>query len=808
VKHFIRLLKYAGLGVGALLALLIAVALGIALYLRGSLPQTEGTVFVQGLTSPVTITRDAHGIPHIQAASLNDALYGLGFVHGQDRLWQMDLTRRIVQGRVAEIAGPPGLTPDTYMRTLGLYRAAQSAAARLTPNADAAVKAYAAGVNAAMRAHTGPLPPEFTIAQVTPSSWTPSDSVAVIKSLALQLSANAFREALRVRLLAELTPAQLDQLQPPFSTQAADALKEAMTAGDVLPTLEKFAQLEETLDLQGASNNWVVDGAHSASGKPILANDPHLGLTVPAIWYLAKLSWPGGETVGGTVPGIPGMVTGRTRNLAWGLTTTGGDTQDLFVEKLNPANADEYLSPEGYKTFRTRSELIEVRFGSDQTITVRETDNGPVLPTGDPRLKPYVPQGRAISLRWGALGPEDRTIETTLAILAVPDASEASIKTMFENYKAPLQSYVYAGGDGSIGMIVPGPIPLRNPEFRADGIVPGAGWLASSRWSAQTEYKDWPHFRNDPRGWFATANNKIVPDGFPHKVASEWDSEYRAKRIGHLLTAREKHDRESFKAMQRDDVDQYAVEVLPELTPLAQPQSAPAKEALALLKSWNGEMAAARPEPLIFAAWMRELTRALMADELGEAFNSIWGYWPEFIQRVLKNENDAARWCDDETTKNATEDCPLMVTRALQKAVDDLRGEYGNSPAKWRWSDAHVARLSHLGFGQIPVLNRLFNFEVPVPGGSNTIDRADHRMNSSTPFAAVHGSGFRGISDLGDPDRSLYMIATGQSGNVYSPHYRDLTPLWARREYLEIGATPKPGDPGVRVLSLTPIARR
>lgn len=804
MKTILRSLKWLGISLALVSSVLAMGGVAIALYLRNSLPQTSGEMAVAGAAAPITITRDKYGVPHIEAQSLDDALFGLGFVHAQDRLWQMELTRRIVQGRVAEIAGPPAATIDVYLRSLGLYRAAQSAAKTIAPDIAPKVAAYAAGVNAAMRAHNGPLPPEFTLAQVTPAAWTVEDSVAVVKSLALQLSANAFREAIRVRLLDELTPGQLNEFYPPFPKTAADAWGEAKTLQIKAAAFDQLGLVQDQLDLRGASNNWVVSGARSQSGKPLLANDPHLGLTLPAIWYLARLSWPGGEAVGGTVPGIPGIVTGRTRNVAFGLTTTGGDTQDIFVERVNPANPNEYLTAAGHQPFKTRHETIKVRFGADRSIVVRETAYGPVIPADEPRIAKYVPKGAVAALRWPGLDPDDGTIETSIRILEAKDASEPEIARAFANYRAPLQSWVYAGVDGSIGKLIPGPIPIRDPRQASQGMVPSPGWTPGAAWTRLTAYAEWPHFRDNAEGWFATANNKVVPDDFPHKVANEWDSPVRFRRIEKLLAAQAVHDPESFKAMLRDVVDEYAVDMLPLILAQTTPASDAAKSALSLLKEWDGAMAMDKPQPLIFAAWMRQFIKQLMADEMKDAFTLVWNYWPEFSIRVLRNEDGVARWCDDVSTKDKTETCGDQLASSLEAALKDLSGRHGADPAKWRWDSEHIAKLNHLGFGQIPGLGALFNMQTPIPGGAHTIDRADHRLGSSTPFAAVHGSGFRGVSDLGAPEKSAYVIASGQSGNVYSPHYADLVPIWAKGEYIDINRQPETGGENVRVLTLSP----
>ncbi|MCE9522087.1 MAG: penicillin acylase family protein, partial [Alphaproteobacteria bacterium] len=449
----LRALKIAGLGIAGLLAMLVLYVGASALALRGSLPKLAGTVIVAGPSAPVRILRDADGVPHIYAKSRNDALFGLGFVHGQDRLWQMEVQRRIIQGRLSEVAGPPAVVADTYLRALGLYRAAEQAEARLSEDARAALDAYAAGVNAARPKNGKPLPPEFFMLGVDPEAWRAADSVAVLKGLAVQLSANAFQEIFRLQLLKTLGPEKAAAFSPPLPPEVVAAYRayEPVAPTKLADALRAIDEIAPVLERTGASNNWVVGGAQTLSGKPLLANDPHLALSVPAIWYLAHLSWPGGQAIGGSIPGIPAIIAGRTDHIAWGMTTTGADTQDLYWEKLDPDDDLSYLTPTGSARFESRLETIKVRFGADKTIRIRRTRHGPVLPTDEPRLKALVPEGYVLALAWPALDPEDRTMETALGIFGATDASPSAVEKLFTPYRAPIQSFVYASDQGDIG---------------------------------------------------------------------------------------------------------------------------------------------------------------------------------------------------------------------------------------------------------------------------------------------------------------------------------------------------------------------
>lgn len=778
-----RVFKIAGFSLLGVVGMAVLFAAGTALALRGSLPQLDGTIVVEGASAPVRIVRDQEGVPHIYAQSRDDALFGLGFVHGQDRLWQMEFQRRTIQGRLSEVAGAATLVADTYLRTLGLYRAAEQAADQLSPSAKAALASYAAGVNAARPKNGKPLPPEFFMLGVDPHAWRPADSVAVLKGLAQQLSANAFAEMFRLQLLKTLGPAKAAAFNPPLPPEIVEAYRAyAPVQPTKLAALEALAPLMERT---GASNNWVLGGAHTVSGKPLLANDPHLPLSVPAIWYLAHLVWPEGQAIGGSIPGIPAIVAGRTDHLAWGMTTTGADTQDLYWEKVDPDDERMYLAPNGAQRFAVRKEVIYVRFGAPKVLQVRNTRHGPVLPLDDPRLKSLVPEGYALSLAWPALDPTDRTMEAALGIFAADDAAPAAVNKMFEAYRAPIQSFVYASDKGDVGLILPGAIPMRRADNPVRGLLPGDGRSARFDWVGLIPTAQRPHWPGREANIFVTANNNVVPSDFPHMIALDFDPEHRARQIKALLAMQPKHDVDSFRRIQLDTGDRFAMDVAPLMLKQATPQDERAKLAVRLLQAWDMRMTGARAEPLIYAGWMRAFVKALAADELGDVFDRVWSDRPDFVMAVLEGHPVAASFCDDVKTKE-TEGCGAILSRSLSAAIGDLSGTYGGDIEKWRWDRAHQATFSHTPFGFVPGLRELFGLREPMDGGVFTIQRAAYRFSNREPFAAVHGSGYRAVYDLGDPNASIYMIATGQSGNIYSPYYGNLAPRWARGEYLKM----------------------
>jgi penicillin G amidase len=781
-------MKLALKAVGQTLALCVGLAVlwfaVSALWLRWSLPNLDGDVTVEGVSATVRILRDAEGVPHIYAQSRNDALFGLGYVHGQDRLWQMAFQRRLVQGRVSELAGSSALVADTYLRTLGLYRAAEAAEARLSPETRAALVAYAAGVNAARPKNGKPLPPEFFMLGTDFEPWQPADSVAVLKGIAVQLSANAFQELFRLQLLKTLPPEKAALFNPPLPAEVLEAYR-AYAPQEGTKFAEALDALAPMLATAGASNNWVVGGAHTASGKPLLANDPHLPLTVPGFWYLAHVHWPGGEAIGGTVPGLPAIIAGRTANIAWGMTTTGADTQDLVWEKVDPTDPGQYLTPEGPKPFETRAEILKVRFSGAKTIFIRKSRNGPILPTDEPRLKALVPEGYALALRWPALDDDDATMEAALGVFTATDTKRETIERVFAPYRAPIQSFVLADNAGNIGLALPGAIPKRRADNPVLGLLPADGRDPRFAWEGFLTGADRPLWTGGANDMFWTANNNVVPPGYRPLIALDFDPEHRARRIAHLLQMKSApHTVDSMRAIQLDDGEQFAMDVLPLLVAQTKPSQTRATAALDLLKSWDRHMAPERAEPLIFAAWMRAFTKALTADELGDVFDRVWTDRPDFLTAVLKGEA-AASFCDDVTTK-PKEDCPAILGKSLDAALADLTERYGADMSKWRWGEAHRARFSHTPFGFIPVLKNVFGLSEIMGGGNATIQRAAYRYSNSEPYAAVHGSGYRAIYDLADPDKSIYMASTGQSGNLYSPYYGNLTPRWANGAYLQM----------------------
>ena len=755
----------------ALVLLLASLAAGY-MGLRTSLPTVDGEIALTGLDADIEILREANGVPHIYAASEADVYFGLGFVHAQDRLWQIEMRRRMGAGRLSEILGRRSLDMDRFFRTLGIYRAAARGFKALDSDTRAAYEAYAKGVNAYLETRGGVLPLEFLILRAPePEPWTPADSLVILKLMAWDLAGNWRDELLRARLASRLTAEQIADLWTPYPGDGPVALPQLRFSGfDELGDLDALWRRTPpgpTADV--GSNNWVVSGDRSESGKPLLANDPHLGLGAPGPFYLAHLNAPGLDVVGGTLPGAPGVVLGHNQRIAWGFTNTRPDTQDLFIETLDPNDPTRYLAPDGSRAFEVHTETIAVKGEADVVIELRESRHGPVLSDLQMlNVRPDAPS-KVIALAWTGLRDDDLTPQAGLALSRALDWPQ--FISALEDFHGPQQNIVYADRDGNIGLFAPALVPVRR---QGDGWLPVPGSSGAYDWDGFVPYSALPKAFNPPAGYIVTANNKIVADDYPHFITRDWSAPYRAMRISELIEGR-KHNRESFRAIQADRLSLMAREMLPYLL-AAEPESEAARSAQSLMVGWDGEMASELAQPLLFSAWYRELTRLVYGDELGSMFFAAWGQRPLFMRAVL--EGRRREWCDDIATE-IEESCADRSALALEKAVAGLSLLYGDNPSRWRWGEAHPAEHAHGIFQDWAPFSWLFDISIENGGGRYTVNAAGFRFNQTMrPFAQNHGPAMRAVYDLAALDRSLFVISTGQSGNPLSPHYRDFVERW------------------------------
>ena len=780
---------------------------GLAYYFASrSLPDYDAESVVRGLNAPVEIVRDNANVPHIFGESDADVYFALGFAHAQDRMWQMTMLRRTAQGRLSELFGERTLEIDKVIRRYDIYNLAVASVDDQDKPTTIALDAYAAGVNAWLAevnaGARGRGTPEMWLFNHPVSPWQPADSLAILKLMALQLTSHLEREVLRARTSLMLPSARLVDLLPDDPSTGVAALPHYAHLVPNLPRYTPNMRLaygslnpSKTPQLAGASNAWAASIDRSAAGATLLANDPHLGLTAPTIWYLARLELQSGGIIGGTIPGMPVVLTGRSADLGWGLTSSYLDDQDVFLEELNPGNVTEYRTQNGWTPFRTRESIIRVKDASAVTVKLRWSVNGPVMPATQYDLGSITPAGHVTAIGWTALSDKDTSMSAGLAIsraYSVQDAIAAG-----ENYIAPSQNLILADRN-QIAMKTIGAIPARDAAHQSKGRLPSYGYLPQNRWKGRQPYVDNPEFINPQGGILGNTNNKISDKPFPNHVSFEWGDSQRINRWQRLMQSRAVHTRESFIEAQLDTVSYTARSLLPLIGADLWFTGAAAvdgtserrrQQALELLAAWNGEMNEHLPEPLLYAAWLRHLQDRLIRDEMGPLTSEFTHPNPLFIERVFRDVDGASVWCD--VLQSApVETCTDIARLALDDALIWIDENVGGTVASLRWGDLHQAAHDHPVLGTAPVLNWFVNIRQSTSGGDNTLQRGLTSGTGPNPFQNVHSAGYRGVYNFADPDSSVFVSATGQSGHPLSRYYDNLGELWRRGEYIPMSLDP------------------
>jgi len=812
----------------AVLAALVAIAvIGTYVSMRRSLPTINGTTGVPGISAPIDIVRDADAIPHIFAATKTDALFGLGYVHAQDRLWQMEFQRRVGYGRLSEIFGAAALPQDRFLRTVGFGRAARAAWEGTPEWARQQLNAYVSGVNAFLSTHHGTeLPLEFSLLRFEPEAWSGADVIVWVKMMAWDLSANYSLELLRHDLFRTVGAERVGQLMPLYARDGLSILggssklsttedtedtegkskKVPSSASSASPVVESLPDVMESswsgmfaaglsqgpravrdfLTGSGAtealgSNNWVVDGTRTVSGKPLLANDPHLGTRVPSTWYLAHMSAPDFDVIGATLPGAPAIALGRNRSIAWGATNVAADVEDLYREHLDePGTGVDFRGAKAPVTMVP--ETIRVRGTQPVQLNVRVTRHGPLVsdainannaslttPPGAPRPALAEP----LAFRWTALDQDDSTI---VAFLQLNEARNWNQFTeALRSFVAPSQNFVYADVDVHIGYYAPGRIPIR---ASGDGSRPAEGWSGDAEWTGCVPFDELPHLYDPPNHVIVTANNRPAPAEYRHHLGLEWVEPYRAQRITDLLQATPKLTPDDFARIQADTLSLHAKALLPLLLSHAHPQSGPDRQAVEWLRQWNADASAGSAAQAIFEEWFYQLVPAMVADDLGplvtENYRGRFSFVTRFLVRTLTDPK-AASWCDD-VKSPPVETCDDAVTFALNRGVADLTRRLGRDMSRWRWDAVHRAVFPHSGLDSLSAMRPFLSRAVPNGGDWSTVNVGP--IDVDHPFEQRTVPGYREIIDLSPANDSRFLNDVGQSGHPMSPHYDDFLKDW------------------------------
>ncbi|MBA4329969.1 MAG: penicillin amidase [Polaromonas sp.] len=821
-----------------LLVLLLAAAIGI--YVYRSFPALDGELKVSGLTAAVNVARDGADVTHIRAQSPRDAWMALGYVHAQERGWQLEFNRRVMHGELSEVLGEATLDTDKLMRTLGIMEAAQRQWQVLPAEAKQALQAYSDGINAFYAGSAQALSPEFHILGVKPGGsgqpWTPQDSVGWALMMALDLGGNWGNEFARLSAARVLSTDELWQLFTPYPGEAPasrtdfarlyaglgvfrqDAIKTGASSpyperAEGIFGLKQSANAERLAvdindwaanigNVEGkGSNNWVLAGSHTASGKPLLANDPHLGLSAPAIWYFARLQAPAGQgadgkataaldVIGATLPGLPFVVLGRTAKVAWGFTNTGPDVQDLYLEQINPANPQQYRvpgsGPAQWADFSSRNETIRVKGQPDVVLKVRSSRHGPVLSDAQKTHAELLDTAKyVISLRWSALETDNRTAMAALRANQAQSVDE--LVAAYADHHSPMQNVVMADVAGKVAYKAIGKVPLRKVDNDILGVAPSPGWDARYDWAGWLPYAQTPQAdaaNIGKKGWFSNANQSVVPPGADLFLGQDWVVPYRFDRIEQLLAARPRHDAASMQAIQADQLSPATTRLLPFLQKTAS-QHPLAADAQALLAGFDGVMRADSAAPLIFSVWVDELTRGVIGGKLGDArLKSMYGkrHFRSAIEEIMARDDKV--WC-------GAAGCAAQSTAALDRALTVLQTTRGGQPAAWKWGDAHQALSAHRPFSNVPALARWFDVSVPTGGDAFTVNVGQYWPNDAKfPFANRHAASLRAVYDLADLEKSQFIYQTGQSGLVFSSRYRDMSTSWVGVNYRPLQMSP------------------
>ena len=780
-------------------------AIAVFTYLFSAQTSVSGKRAIKSLGDAVVITFDESDIPHIKAKTTTDAVFALGYLHATERSWQMEINRRLASGRLSEVLGKDTLKIDRFIRTLGIKHAAEKQFDRYPIGAKRLLQAYADGVNTGNAQLGWALPVEYFLTGSKPGHWSPSDSVAWMLMMALDLGGNWHKELDRLEMSQFLSTKQIWEVLPPYAgSEPVSNLDFAKMYQDINvfnPDSGKREQKSKKLpatdlsqgDVPGGregigSNNWALSGKLTASGKPLLANDPHLGLSAPAIWYFAHLDAPGMNVIGATLPGIPAVVLGRTDQFAWSFTNTGPDVQDLYIEQLDPKNPGVYRGPDGPLAFKVRQEIIDIKGEQSLRFLVKETRHGPVISDSYARANRAVDTKRfALALRWTALDLENQSVVGLLEMNQSKDLD--SFKLALRKNYAPMQNVVMADVDGNITFQAAGVAPKRTLHQGLYGVAPALGWEKQYDWTGYIPFDQLPSSSNPEQGWIATANQRIISANDPNPLTGDWELPTRYDRIVDLVKSKSSHDFASMKTMQADTLSLGATPLL-ELFRTSQTKHPLGAQALELSKNFDGDMKVDSAAALIFNAWADQLTRKLFS-RLAYIFRENYGTQSYRQALILQLQNPLSPWCDDPNTAKV-ESCKEASNDAFDQGLEQLSVQFGKDPQSWVWGKAHMAISEHRPLSKVPLLGSQFNLTQPFSGDSFTINVGRlELLRSDNPFETKLAPSLRTIYDLSDLEQSLFIYQTGQSGWVQSKLYRNMSPLWAKNDYLPLQMKPE-----------------
>ncbi len=755
------------------IVLIAVIYFGANAYIARSLPKTEGEIQLSRLKEKVEIIRDKDGVPHIRAKNDHDLYMAQGYVQAQDRLFQMDLSRRQASGELSEVVGSAAIDKDKYFRALGLRRAAVASYDQYSNQAKDTLNWFAEGVNAFIKEldKNGKWPIEFKILGYKPKEWTPTDSLTIGKYMAFDLGGHWEDQAFRYYLLQNFSEEKAYDLFPSYPKDAPYIISK-----DTLNLEKSFASAVIPHEFNG-SNNWVVSGEKTKSGKPILADDPHLSLSTPSIWYQMHLKGPDTNVSGVIFAGIPGIILGHNEEIAWGVTNTGPDVQDLYIEKRNPTNKNQFLYNEKWEDAEVIKEPIKVKDQKTIDYNVIVTRHGPIIS----EFAADSGKDTVLSLQWTALQPSNE-LEAILKMNRAKNWDE--FETALENFQTPAQNFVFASNDGTIAYKANGKIPIRK---KGDGLLPVPGWTDEYEWTGYIPFNKLPKTINPKEGFISTANNKVISDDYPYHISHNWAQPYRQMRIQEVLKANDEITAKDMRDLQMDKMNLQAKEFVPIfLNELKGVKDKTEKEAIQQLKKWNfvdnEELAA----PLIFNQWMTKISDVLFNKEISVEMLEKFGGRKQAVDELLRHAVDGnpGPWIKENGGLQA------VLKKSFDLAINEIKDEQGNSVSKWSWGEFHQLYFPH-PLSSVKPLNYLFNSDgrIPVGGSSVTVQAAANKNDGTVN----HGGSWRFVIDTANMDSAYHLVGPGQSGHLKSQWYHNQLNAWANGTYHQTSLNTKKG---------------
>jgi penicillin G amidase len=746
-----------------LVALVLVIVIGFFIYLGRSIPETSGEIKLSTLTAPVTVVRDEYGVPHIQANNEHDLFLAQGYVQAQDRLFQMDLSRRQASGQLSEVIGEAAIDRDKYFRTLGLRRAAEDSYNQYSEQGKNTLEWFAEGVNLYIKEmkKSKKLPFEFTLLGYQPEVWTAVDSLTIGKYMAFDLGGNWEDQAFRQYLLQNFSEDKAYDLFPTYPKEAPYIISKneidfgETLAGAVLP--HEF----------NGSNNWVVAGSKTKSGKPILADDPHLSLGTPSIWYQMHLEAPEVNVSGVIFAGVPGIILGHNESVAWGVTNTNPDVQDLFIEKRNPDNPKEFLFMDSWEKANIIEEPIKVKDKETIDYQVTITRHGPIIS----EFAAETGKDLELALQWTALEPSPE-LEAVLNMNKANNWEE--FEKALEKFHTPTQNFVFAANDGTIAYKANGKIPIRK---KGDSLLPVPGWTGEYEWEGYIPFNELPKVVNPKEGFISTANNKVISDDYPYHISHHWAQPFRQMRIQEVLMEKENFAIKDMQALQMDQLNLQAKEFVPILLKQLRNKLSPQqKEVVKALEKWNYQDNVDIGAPLIFHLWMKNIKATLFEDEIPEEMMRLFGGQKQAVDELLRRavEGKPGPWI---ISKGGLE---AVMNTSLDATISEIQKQQGGNMEDWKWGNYHQVQFTH-PLSAVKPLNYLFNFgsSLPVGGSSVTVQAASYNQDG----LVNHGGSWRFVIDGADFTKGYHIVGPGQSGHVLSKWYHNQMDDWVNGEY-------------------------